>query len=210
MKEQNLRKRFTLRSHSNNAPLLTMNNGNEMFRNSANHAFQAESSNVQSARHQWVPNIPSPETDTRLIEPMETDYLRNLKCFKYSGFGHRSRNFPTIGCQNRLYVNAADDMLHNKDMTDERQNKVNPTSTVAYPNKQCRQFGPKRRNAGQNRVTQDQVPSRVPYWVKGAECWICHMIGRVKRNCPNRVVPDRNRVLIFLRENWNGSLPQGN
>ena len=67
IQEQNLRKRFNLRSRSNNAPLLTINNENEMLRNSKNHAFQAASSNVQSARQQWVPNIPTPETDTRVV-----------------------------------------------------------------------------------------------------------------------------------------------
>ena len=71
MQEQNLRKRFNLRSYSNNAKLLTMNNGNEMFRNSEYHTFQAASSNVQSARQHLVTNIHTPETDTRLIEPME-------------------------------------------------------------------------------------------------------------------------------------------
>ena len=210
MQEQNLRKRFNLRSHSNKAPLLTINNENEMLRNSANHAFRAASSNVQSARQQWVPNIPTLETDNCFIEPMEIDHLRNLKCFKCSSFGHRSRNCPTIACQNRQYVNAADDRLHNSDMTDERQNQVKPTSTVAYPKKQCRQFGPKRRSTGQNRVTQGQVPPQVPDWVKGAECWICHTIGHLRRNCPNRVVPDRNRVPVFPRGNWNGPHPQEN
>ena len=109
---------------------------------------------MQLARQQWVPNIPIPETDTRVIQPIEINYLGNLKCFKCSSFGHRSRNCPTLACQNRLYVNAAYDRLHNSDITDERQNNVKPTSTVAYPNTQSRQFDPKRRSIGQNRVTQ--------------------------------------------------------
>ena len=34
----------------------------------------------------------------------------------------------------------------------------------------------------------------VPDWVLGAECWVCHMIGHLKRNCPNRKINPRNWV----------------
>ena len=181
IQEQNLRKRFNLRSDSNQAPLL-----------------------------------PSQETDTRLIEPMEIDYFGNVKCFKCCEFGHRAQNCPNIACQNRLHVNATDDRLtDNCEMADERRNRGptndrKPPSEVAYPNKQCKQFGSQRKSVCQNRVTQCQVTPQVSDWVKGAECWKCHMIGHLKRNCPNRVVPDRNRVPVFPQGNWNGPRPQEN
>ena len=181
IQEQNLRKRFNLRSHTNQAPLLT-----------------------------------TQETDTCPIEPMEIDYFRNVKCFKCCEFGHRAQNCPNIACQNRLQVNASDDRLtDNCDMIDERRirgptNDRKPPDKVAYPNTKCKQFGSKRKSVGHNSVTQGQVPPQVSDWVKGAQCWKCHMIGHLKRNCPNRVVPDRNRVPVFPQGNWNGLRPQEN
>ena len=160
--------------------------------------------------------LPSQETDTHLIEPMKIDYFRNVKCFKCCDFGQRAQNCPNIACQNRLHVNATDDRLTDTcDMVDERQNRGHtndrkPPGEVAYPNKQCKQFGSQRKSVCQNRVTQGQVTPQVSDWVKRAECWKCHMICHLKRNCPNRVVPDRNRVPVFPKGNWNGPRPQEN
>ena len=181
IQEQNLRKRFNLRSHNNQAPLLT-----------------------------------TQEMDTRLIEPMEIDNFRNVKCFKCFDFGHSAQNCPNIACQNRLHVNATDDRLTDTCyMVDERQNRGptndrKPPGEVAYPNKQCKQFGSQRKSVCQNRVTHGQVTPQVSDWVKRAECLKCHMLGHLKRNCPNRVVPDRNRVPVFPQGNWNGPRPQEN
>ena len=216
MKEQNLRKRFNLRSNSNYTPFLATND-NEIFKNSqnlANHAFQTMPENMAPAWPSWVPEMPSRETETRQIEPMEIDHFRNLKCFKCSGFGHRARNCPSKIDQNRLPVNAADDGTDNVDMTDGTQNQGpqkgrKPPGKRAYPDKR-KQAAPKRPRVGQDRVAQGQVPPQVPEWIRGAECWICHMIGHLKRNCSNRVVPDRNRVPVFPQGNWNGPRPQEN
>ena len=95
-------------------------------------------------------------------------------------------------------------------MTDGTQNKgprrvENPLGR--YPEKR-KQPAPERPRNGLNRVAQGQVPTQVPDWIRGAECWICHMIGHLQRNCPNRVVPNRNRVPIFPQGNWNGPRPQ--
>ena len=148
------------------------------------------------------------------IEPMEIDHFRNLKCFKCSGFGHRARNCPTKIDQNRKPVNAVDDGTDNIDMTDGTQNQGpqkgrKPPGKRAYPDKR-KKAAPKRPRVGQDRVAQGQVPPQVPNWIRGAECWICHMIVHLKRNCPNRVVSDRNRVPVFPQGNWNGPRPQEN
>ena len=105
---------------------------------------------------------------------MEIDHIRNLKCFKCSGFGHRARNCPTIIDKNRLPVNAADGGTDNVYMTDGTQNQGpqkgrKPPGKRAYPDKR-KQAAPKRPRVGQDRVAQGQVPPQVPDWIRGAEC----------------------------------------
>ena len=219
MKEQNLRKRFNLRSGNNFSTLLATNDRNEtqfynpllgsnddrnaQFYNqsTSNATFQTETAVAPPALSSWVSQSPKRDIDPRSIEPMEIDHNRNLKCFRCHGFGHIARKCPTSVNRNRFVVNAADNR-ENNDPKPVQTRKTYVTrnfaarSKVEKPDRNTIRRPP----TGQNR-NMNQAPSQIPDWIRGAECWICHMIGHLKRNCPNRPIPDRNRVPMYPKGN---------
>ena len=100
-----MRKRFNLRSNSNYTPFLAKYNDNKISKNSqnlANRAFQTMPKNMATTWPSLVPEMPSRETQTRRIEPMDIDHFRDQKCFNCSGLGHRARNCPSKIDHNRL------------------------------------------------------------------------------------------------------------
>ena len=213
MKEQNLRKRFNLRSHDNYdmLPATYTESETRNLQTNSNFPFINANGNAPSVPRtewpSWVSQIPGTAPDSRQIEPMEIDHYRSQKCFNCFGLGHRARECPT---RRRNYVSEAwpDDRQSDDEPPDDRQ--VPKTAKVRKPpvkrDHNGKQKQTQNRNAGQNRNRQKQVPPQVPDWIRGAECWICHMIGHLKRNCPNRHVPDRNRVPVYPQGNGN---PQG-
>ena len=220
MKEQSLRKRFHLRSDNEYASLLAGTNptlaGNQNFptqfiqsnRNTGH--YENFTTPVNSYQNNGLNQnigsaLKSPSFESRVIEPMDVDFSRNLMCFKCKGRGHRARDCPTQDQVNKSFIGALDD----SDDDSDNDRVVSPSKvkkTVKKSENALTQPLNKRKTPAmnQNRAPrrnpvprQGQASSEMPDWVKGAECLICHMIGHLKRNCPNRRVPDRNRVNLY-------------
>jgi hypothetical protein len=116
--------------------------------------------------------------DTRQVEPMEIDSMRRHLCTQCGGQGHRSKQCPS----------------HRSNWRGPPRRPHNVYGNDVY--------------VAEAKPIKPRVPQRpqidVPDWVKGAECFICHMIGHLKRNCPQRQVPDRNRVPPYYEKQWIG------
>ena len=150
MNEQNLRKRFYLRS------------GEEVGQTQAQNGPFYNSSNGWTVQNAQPTTVHWPRfSENRDIEPMDVDHLRRNVCYKCRRSGHKSRDCP----QNRT---------HNRNRNGQRPRNFNVSAA----------------NVGMN--TSPQVNKNetkdvlVPDWVKRAECWFCHLVGHLQRNCPSR------------------------
>ena len=153
MNEQNLRKRFYLRSGDE----LTSSFGKESAQqqNSPNYGSNYRSASL--SRSPWPSKVRS---ENRVEEPMDVDHLRKNVCYKCRQPGHKSRDCPrnTRQTNNPRYGPNTQRMA------------INAAETSPSDN---------RRGVGIER-------RETPEWVKRAECWSCHAIGHIQRNCPNR------------------------
>ena len=108
---------------------------------------------------------------------MKIDLFRNLKCFKCSGFGHRTRDIPSKADQNRLPVNATDEGTDDNDKPDGTQNQglQKGRKPQGKEHVQTNEKGlPPNDQELVKTVAQGQVPPQVLDWIREAECWICH------------------------------------
>ena len=146
--EQNLRKRFYLRSNGEETNLAPSSSVPSF---STNTFWAAQSSRPsRTPLHQ--------RSEFRNIEPMDVDHLRRNICYKCKQSGHKSRECP-------LNTNTAPN--HQINMQRNRNYHV--------------------ASAGVNRsIGHDDTNNRIPDWVRTAECWNCHSIGHLQRNCPQR------------------------
>lgn len=179
MKEQDLRRRFNERKEPEHQKVENQNWGPRL-------------------NQQYNPF----RVDQRQIEPMELGHMRDQNCFKCGKPGHWAKNCRKINYQAFLANDTYREPVPMSDEDDEDMKSPKPKL------KSVRKKEPQRNTeTGRRKVpTQRQEPTKpaaqpnqVPDWIKGAECWICHMIGHLKRNCPNRSVPDRNRIKLYPR-----------
>ena len=211
MREQNLRKRFNLRSDAEYASMLAGTNPNmiqspsfgmgcsqsnpqQNFQNlNFPTVWQSDLQNVQNALNNQNP---------RVVEPMEIDYFRNQKCFKCNGTGHRARECPTPGqmySKQKHWLKAVDSSDDDSDESDENEvvspQKAKKTPKTKKAPKKTEKPPPKpqpkkttpapRQNRAPKQNPAQRIAPEIPEWIKGAECWICHMIGHLKVEHPS-------------------------
>jgi hypothetical protein len=206
VREQNLRKRFNLRTE-------TTNNYYPQSYQETSPSWSPTVNNWPQAAPNWSqpqPNVGSRPlmtdtrplmTDTRHVEAMEIDHVRSQRCYKCEGRGHRAKDCPTgRPRENPRQVFVVE---HHSDNDEEpspssRAHANFPVNKNLQAAKRLSQQGSRPPGQSRNREfngnRQHNIPPEIPDWIKGAECWICHMIGHLRRNCPQRGVPDRNRV----------------
>jgi hypothetical protein len=199
MKEQKLRQRFNLRADTRDKHVT--NNAYWPQTTSVNYPPVPTWPSWSHAMTMEARPMVSPMTDTRGIEPMEIDHLRNQRCFKCEGKGHRAKHCPTgvrtntKGTPRQVYL--VSDQTDDDDTPDNKHTRTNDQKGLKSA-KILSQAGVKSQGQTRNRDQgrprqQNTIPQDIPDWIRGAECFWCHMIGHLKRNCPQRVVPDRNR-----------------
>lgn len=208
MKEQNLRQRFYSRSNIDYLPTVQQSQNSP---SGALNMFQMQPQpQTLTSPFLSTPQIVPPNFSNSQVEPMEIGHLRNLVCFRCNQRGHSSRNCPS------KYIYAAGDSPEEPMVISDEENdnppvnqkprrenytpkqvkrtQPSPKQTVSRPQKQVRT--PPKQSSRNYNYSQNH-PSGTPEWIRGAECWICHMIGHLKRNCPNRNIPERNRVQLY-------------
>lgn len=209
MKEQGLRQRFHARA--NVEPPETENN---WLRNGLTSSHwlhnQRNAINNQAVPLSFMNQIPA--HDNRAVEPMEIGHIRRQLCYRCADKESRCRE-----CNRkhnyRVYAagdSAEEPMLISDDEEEERKPRYQPPKqkkSAPYRKPQNERRPPPPRREVQRR---NPPPVETPEWIRGAECWICHMIGHLQRNCPRRNVPERNRERLYPRvnQNWRQSGPR--
>jgi hypothetical protein len=223
MREQNLRQRFNLRAE----PRGDINSSGAVANSwDYNKNWPQLSSDTQAIPTptwpSWSPSTGNYDrkggvhmTDTRPVEPMEIDHLRQQVCYKCGGKGHRAKVCPTgrtkVSTRQVFLVDTQSDDDDDDDPPPETirishqdqrglRGAKNLSQKAAKPQGQTGN-----RDNGGGRPQTNHPNLGYDDWLKGAECWICHLIGHLKRNCPQRAVPDRNRAY----NNYPGSRDRG-
>jgi hypothetical protein len=230
MKEQNLRRRHNMRADARGNEAWVNTRANEVWvpdpkdnewapnwENSSNEfpgyqnnhrqwgfTHHNQEVNQRPVWNSWVQPTPG-QTDARLVEPMEIDALRRQICGKCGGQGHRTKVCPTQNTKQegvrprggrRIYVIEETDEGYEGD-----PRPADKTSPVAREGV----TGQNRRGERKSKPSppQSQQPSQEFDWERGAECFGCHRIGHIIRDCPHRRDWDRNRVPYYPPRNWN-------
>ena len=125
--------------------------------------------------------------------------VENQKCFKCQNVGHTVWECPL----NKQCIKNKTALDYSDPESDENEGPPmkRKIPLTGYENSLPKLKTPiqsTEKVVGQNTPQrQGRNRSEIPDWIKSAECWICHMKGHLRRNCPNRRFPDRYRVLNY-------------
>lgn len=191
VREQNLRKRFNLRNEGINQNVDW--NAQNSF---GNYSMQNQGSNLQNQLGTSLLGYQA--IDQRQIEPMEIGCMRKQICIRCKGRGHSAKVCPSrIETERRRIYNIEEESESECEELENSSKYDRDRKRVAFkPN----------RNKDEKTETKNDKNHFHDHsdWDRGQECVICHLLGHVKKNCPTRYVPDRNRVPIYRpKSNWN-------
>jgi hypothetical protein len=217
MREQTLRRRFNMRADSDRA---------RDYRGNDKMNWGSFESSIPNYNYWDIPNSNSNANyrDAQSANQSFQDSSPRWGFTDHNREKNRSRDVPWSGWSNAKNPRV----LRNSAPLDTRS--IEPMEIGAMKRQMCMQCGGQghraslcpskrtnwRRGGSQNvyvaeantpkRERPPQPQSDVPDWIKRAECFICHRIGHLSHDCPQRYIPDRNRVPYYQNQ-WNG--PRG-